>query len=197
MEENNQYNDLNRKPLNDDFFKNGQRVELAPKVKLVFVTGILFVVFGGLALLQSGFSLMNSDAGLASLSMVLSPEGVEQMRRILPIANAFALIMAVIEVAAGIVGIIYCRKPEKAFFVIAFGFLIIGLVIINSFIVGKMTTGIMNAYMNSEYAAMGSVAMGAAKITSIIGLVLSLIIPVLYVIGGFRLNKRKAVTETF
>lgn len=195
MEENNVNNDLNRKPLNDDFFKKGQRVELAPRSKMVFVTGILFTIFGGLALVNVLFSFKNMESGMQYLSVTLTPEGVEQMMKVTPIIRIFSLIMAAVELAAGISGILYCRKPEKAFFVIAYGILLIGLVIINSVVIGRMTTRIMTTYMKTDMIGQMEMVSGITKMSTIIGMVLALIVPVLYLIGGFMLNKRRVQEE--
>lgn len=196
MEENNVNNDLNRRPLNDDFFKKGQRLELAPRSKMVFVTGILFTVFGVLALGNAALSFKNAESGIQYLSATLTAEGVEQMIKVMPIIRIYSLIMGIAELAAGISGVLYCRKPEKAFFIIAYGVLLIGMVMVNSIVVGRMTTRITTTYMKPELIGnMKEMVSGITKMSTIIGMLLALIVPVLYLIGGFILNKRRVQEE--
>lgn len=196
MEENNFNNDLQQEPFNEDFYKTGQRVELAPRSRLVFVTGILFVILGSLALIQSGSAIMSSDYVVKQFGKLLNPEGIAQMQRIMPIVNIFGLISAIVEVAAGIAGIIYCRKPEKAFLIIAFGILIIGIVLINSFVVGKIMNNVITSFISDEFMDAQRIAVVTMKVAGWVGTFIGLVLPVLYLIGGFVLKKRRDAAES-
>lgn len=195
MEEDKVENDLGMKPLNDDFFNGGQRVELAPRSKMVFVTGILFTIFGVVALFNVGISLVNQGTQMALLKKQLTEVGIQKIREISPIVTAFSCLMGLVELAAGIAGVLYCRNPKKAFFVISLGVLLIGMTIINSTLVISKVTQIMTIHMKTNTAYMSQMSSQIIQMSTMIGLLLSLIVPVLYLIGGFILYRRKIREE--
>lgn len=197
MEDNRTENDLGMKPLNDDFFKGGQRVAEVKKSKLVFVVGILFVIFGGIGLLSSIFSMMNQGMSLEGYKLFLTPEGVEKMSKILPMLLMFSLFESAVQLLAGILGILFCRKPEKAFWMISFGILLIGMVVIGTFITKRMMNELISTYMSSgmgmnEIGGMKAMQ-GLTDASGWIAMLIGLVLPILYTIGGFLLNKRKGI----
>lgn len=195
MEDNKVENDLGMKPLDDDFFKGGERTELLPRSKMVFVTGILFTIFGAMALFNVVLSFINQGAQMDILKQQLTEEGIRKMLEISPIVTAFACLMGVVELLAGVVGILYSRVPKKAFFVISLGILLIGMTIINSTLVARKVTQIMLLHMKADMEYMLQMSSRIMQMSTFIGLLLSLVVPVLYLIGGFILYKRKIREE--
>lgn len=118
----------------------------------LLVCGIIMIVFGAISSLASIIAIFGVAVLLATGMVLTAIQGV------------VGIIASVCELVTGIVGVVNCKKPEKAGTCMTLGIILIALQAI-SFILGLIG---------------GSFG--------IIGLILGLILPVLYVIGA-NLNK--------
>lgn len=118
------------------------------------VTGILMIIAGAIAIVTSIIGALGV-AALVYLSDGAASSGLLYASVVLMIVSAGA------ELAAGIIGIVNCNKPEKAQTCIKWGAIVAGLCILGN---------ILNA------------AGGGAL--SIFSLLLGLVLPVLYIIGA-------------
>ncbi len=124
--------------------------------KFLKVTGILMIVFGAIALVVAIIAF----AGIG----VLAAMGASSA--LLTVSVIIALVGAVLELVAGIIGVKNWNKLEKAGTCIAWGIIVIALCIISN---------ILTVVGGGEF--------------SIVNLLTGLVIPVLYLIGGIQ-NKK-------
>ena len=128
--------------------------------KFLKVTGILMIIFGAIALV---FAII----GIASIG-VLAALGASS--GLLTISCILALVGAVVELVAGIIGVMNWNKTEKANVCITWGIIVIALCIISN-ILTVVAGGTFN----------------------IVSLLTGLVIPVLYLIGGIQNKNKKAI----
>ena len=122
------------------------------------VTGILMIVFGTLALVLAIIAI-----AAASLATSL---GIGSM--MLTLSGILALVGAVAQMVAGILGAVNWARPEKAGVCIVWGVIVIVLCILSTILT----------------------LVSDADNFSIISLLTSFVIPVLYLIGAFQ-NKKQ------
>ena len=122
------------------------------------VTGILMIVFGTLALVLAiiAIAAVSLAASLGIGSMMLTLSGI------------LALVGAVAQMVAGILGAVNWARPEKAGVCIVWGVIVIVLCILSTILT----------------------LVSDADNFSIISLLTSFVIPVLYLIGAFQ-NKKQ------
>jgi len=118
---------------------------------LLKVTGILMIIGGAIALI---FSIL-AIAGIALLAAAGASSGL------LYAAGALALVSAVVELVAGILGVANCKKPEKAKTCIVWGVLCALL---------SVASVVLTVVGGGDF--------------SIVSLLLGLALPVLYIIGA-------------
>ena len=140
----------------------------APGKGLLKVSGILFIVFGGISLLLGVLAL----AGLmmpGGAQMVEQTTGVSATTVI--IGAILIVVIAAVNITAGILGVKNANKPEKAqtCFIVAVVLLVI--IIVNSVI--SVSTGQFN----------------------IVSIVIQFVLPVLYLLGAIK-NKEVAGNVT-
>ena len=123
---------------------------------LLKVSGILMIIGGGISLIFAIIAI----AGIALLAAAGASSGL------LYAAGALALVGAVVELIAGILGVVNCKKPEKAKTCIVWGVL---------------------CALLSVAGVILTVAGGGDF--SIVSLLLGLCLPVLYIIGAIT-NKK-------
>ena len=122
------------------------------------VTGILMIIGGGLGII---FSLI-AIAGVAALAYLGADMGA------LIFSSVLAIVGAVIELVAGILGVKNCDKPEKANTCIVMGALVAVLTVVSM---------IVNAVAGGSF--------------SVLSLVTGLVLPGLYIAGAV-MNKKPA-----
>lgn len=137
----------------------------AGKLKVV---GILFIIFGaigvilfGLALAGSGLMVGMSDTiaeGSAATEATVTQGG-----SLIMVMSAVSLIYALVELIAGIMGVKNCRNREKAKSLMVIGSLLVIFSLVSS-ILSMTSTGI--------------------QVSGIIGLVVGLILPIIFVLGA-------------
>ncbi|MDD3339814.1 MAG: hypothetical protein PHS82_13275 [Lachnospiraceae bacterium] len=130
------------------------------------VTGIIMIVFGAIGAL----STLISFAGLSVLMQTYAALGMDTSM-IVP-GLIISAIGGVLQLAAGIIGVVHARKPEKAMLCIIFGVLLVILQIVS----GVTSLLVVNAQ-------------GSSIVTTIISMIIGLILPVLFIYGGI-LNKQ-------
>ena len=129
--------------------------------KFLKVTGILMIIFGAIALIMSILAI----AGIGVLAAVgISAAG-------LWLSGIFALLGAVAEFIAGIIGVKNCDKPEGAKSCVIWGSIVVAFCILSN---------VITLVVYSENFSIFSVFTG-------------LVIPVLYLVGAFQ-NKKEAET---
>lgn len=133
--------------------------------KFLKVTGILMIIFGAIALIVSIIAL----AGLGLVASVAAAMEEEISMGLLTVSAILALVGAIVEFVAGIIGVKNWAKPEKAGVCITWGIIVVALCIVSN----VMTL------------------IGYPENFSAFSLVTGLVIPVLYLIGGFQ-NKKLA-----
>lgn len=127
---------------------------------LLKVVSIIMIVFGAIALIVALLSI----AGIA----VLIASGIGTA--LLYGALVVSIIQCIIFFVAGILGVVYAKKKEKAGTVIVFGIVLIILNVL-SIILSVVSGGQVNA-----------------------SVIISFILPVLYLVGGY-LNKNSVPAE--
>ena len=123
------------------------------------VVGILMIVFGGIAL------VLGIIAAVAVAAVAFLSEGL-LTTNLLYASTALMVASAVAELVAGIVGVVNCKKPEKAGVCIVWGAIVAGLCVAGT---------VLNLVANGEF--------------NIFTLAVGLVLPVLFIIGGVN-NKK-------
>ena len=118
------------------------------------VTGILMIIGGGISIIMSIIAVL----GVAALVYISDGEASSAM---LYASVALMVVSAVSQLVAGIIGVVNCKKPEKAGVCIAWGVIVAVLCIAGTIL---------------DSAGGGSF--------SILSLVLGLVLPILYIIGA-------------
>lgn len=124
--------------------------------KFLKVTGILMIIFGALALVLAIIAI----AGISLLAAMGASSGL------LTVSCILALVGAVAELVAGIIGVKNWNKLENAGTCITWGIIVIVLCVISN---------ILTVVGGGDF--------------SVLNLVTGLVIPVLYLIGGLQ-NKK-------
>ena len=123
------------------------------------VTGILMIIGGGI-------SIIMSIAAIIGVAAILTLGGVGA--GILVFACILALAGSAIELVTGIVGVVNCKKPEKATVCLVWGIVVAVLNVVSSILSASAGNGF-----------------------SVSSLILGLVLPVLFIIGA-ALNKQQA-----
>lgn len=123
------------------------------------VVGILMIVFGGIAL------VLGIIAAVAVAAVAFLSEGL-LTTNLLYASTALMVASAVAELVAGIVGVVTCKKPEKAGVCIVWGAIVAVLCVAGT---------VLNLVANGEF--------------NIFTLAVGLVLPVLFIIGGVN-NKK-------
>lgn len=118
------------------------------------VTGILMIIGGGISIILSIIAVL----GVAALVYISDGEASSAM---LYASVALMVVSAVAQLVAGIIGVVNCKKPEKAGVCIAWGVIVAVLCIAGT---------ILNSVGGGSF--------------SILSLVLGLVLPILYIIGA-------------
>ena len=118
------------------------------------VTGILMIIGGGISIILSIIAVL----GVAALVYISDGEASSAM---LYASVALMVVSAVAQLVAGIIGVVNCKKPEKAGVCIAWGIIVAVLCIAGT---------ILNSAGGGSF--------------SILSLVLGLVLPILYIIGA-------------
>ena len=126
------------------------------------VTGILMIIGGGISIIMGIIAAL----GVAALAYI--SDGTVSSA-LLYASVVLMLISAVAELVAGIIGVVNCRKPEKAGVCIAWGIIVAVLSVAGT---------ILNSVGGGSFSAFS--------------LILGLVLPVLYIIGAV-FNKKEHV----
>lgn len=126
------------------------------------VTGILMIIGGGISIIMSIVAVL----GIAALVYISDGEASSAM---LYASVALMVVSAVAQLVAGIIGVVNCKKPEKAGVCIAWGVIVAVLCIAGT---------ILNSVGGGSF--------------SIFSLVLGLVLPILYIIGAV-FNKKEHI----
>lgn len=125
--------------------------------KFLKVTGILMIIFGSIALIIAIMALL----GLGVLEAIGAPMGL------LWASGIIALLGAVAEFVAGIIGVVNWNKPNKANTCIGWGIAVAAMCVISNIFT----------------------LIGYLENFNVFSLLTGLVIPVLYLIGAFK-NKK-------
>ncbi len=125
--------------------------------KFLKVTGILMIIFGSIALIIAIVALL----GLGVLEAIGAPMGL------LWASGIIALLGAVAEFVAGIIGVVNWNKPNKANICIGWGIAVAAMCVISNIFT----------------------LIGYPENFNVFSLLTGLVIPVLYLIGAFK-NKK-------
>lgn len=131
--------------------------------KFLKVTGILMIIFGAIALIVAIIAV----AGLGLLASLAESMGEEIPMGMLTVSAILALIGAVVQLIAGIIGVKNWAKPEKAGVCILWGIIVVALCVVSNVLT----------------------LIGYPENFSVLSVLTGLVIPVLYLIGGFQ-NKK-------
>ena len=126
------------------------------------VTGILMIIGGGISIIMGIIAAL----GVAALAYI--SDGTVSSA-LLYASVVLMLIRAVAELVAGIIGVVNCRKPEKAGVCIAWGIIVAVLSVAGT---------ILNSVGGGSFSAFS--------------LILGLVLPVLYIIGAVFNKKEHA-----
>lgn len=126
------------------------------------VTGILMIIGGGISIIMGIIAAL----GVAALAYI--SDGTVSSA-LLYASVVLMLISAVAELVAGIIGVVNCKKPEKAGVCIAWGIIV--------------------AVLSVAGTILNSVGGGSFSVFS---LILGLVLPVLYIIGAVFNKKEHA-----
>lgn len=122
--------------------------------KFLKVTGILMIIFGALAIVMDLIAM----AGLGVLAAIGAPMGALWLSAIV------GLVGAVLELVAGINGVLNAEKPEKAKTCMVWGIIVAGMCVLSNLIT-------LFAYPANF---------------SIVSLLLGLVIPALFIFGAYK-----------
>ena len=122
--------------------------------KFLKVTGILMIIFGALAIVMELIAM----AGLGVLEAIGAPMGALWLSAIV------GLVGSVLELVAGINGVLNAEKPEKAKTCMVWGIIIAGMCVISNLIT-------LFAYPDNF---------------NIVSLLLGLVIPALFIFGAYK-----------
>ena len=123
------------------------------------VTGILMIIGGGISIIMGIIAALS----VAALAYIAGGDS----SALLYASVVLMLISAVAELVAGIIGVVNCKKPEKAGVCIAWGIIV--------------------AVLSVAGTTLNSVGGGTFSVFS---LILGLVLPVLYIIGAV-FNKKE------
>ena len=126
------------------------------------VTGILMIIGGGISIIMGIIAAL----GVAALAYI--SDGTVSSA-LLYASVVLMLISAVAELVAGIIGVVNCKKPEKAGDCIAWGIIVAVLSVAGT---------ILNSVGGGSFSAFS--------------LILGLVLPVLYIIGAVFNKKEHA-----
>ena len=126
------------------------------------VTGILMIIGGGISIIVSIIAAL----GVAALAYISDGEASSAM---LYASVALMIVSAVAQLVAGIIGVVNCKKPEKAGSCIVWGIIVAVLCVAGT---------ILNAVGGGSF--------------SVFSLMLGLVLPVLYIIGAV-FNKKEHI----
>ena len=140
------------------------------------ITGILMVIFCGIGIISSMVSLVGMSAVSSLLPKSMSIGG-------LTVSTFLSMLVAGAGLFVGIMGIINCERPDKAKTCMMLGLGYAALDIINYIISIIISLSYLN---NTALIRAGINVGGTALLTTIIGLVISLVLPALYVIGAYQ-----------
>ena len=126
------------------------------------VTGILMIVGGGISIIMGIIAAL----GVAALAYI--SDGTVSSA-LLYASVVLMLISAVAELVAGIIGVVNCKKPEKAGVCIAWGIIVAVLSVAGT---------ILNSVCGGSFSAFS--------------LILGVVLPVLYIIGAVFNKKEHA-----
>ena len=136
----------------------------APGQTLLKVVSILYIIFGALFALVALLSLFLGSLLTSFVSSIVGDYGALLGGAVGFVLFIVFLIIAAVDLVAGIIGVKQCGDPSKAMFFIVFGFILGGLSLI-SFITNFQ-----------------------------IGNLIGMIMPVLFIVGGFmNKNAAKSV----
>lgn len=127
------------------------------------ITGILMIIGGALMMILSLIAIV----GIAALAYLSDGEISSSL---LYGSGALALVSAVVQLVAGIMGVKYCNRPDKAGTCMGWGIAVAVLFIISM---------VLNYVGGGEF--------------KVVSLATGLIIPVLYIIGAYK-NMKQAKT---
>ena len=125
------------------------------------VTGILMIIGGGISIIMGIIAALS----VAALAYIAGGDS----SALLYASVVLMLISAVAELVAGIIGVVNCRKPEKAGVCIAWGIIVAVLSVAGT---------ILNSVGGGSFSAFS--------------LILGLVLPVLYIIGAVFNKKEHA-----
>ena len=168
------------------------------KSTMLQVVGILCIIFGSIATVTSivgklglGVILSGVTEGFESLSeMGNFMESWNKIVSSLNLSLTIAVIAAIIMLVAGIMGVVSCRKPEKAMMIIVFGVLLIVFAVL-PVVMGMMTAGNVKKLVDEMGAAASFIDPKVFQPNMIVSAI-NLVLPVLYLIGGLQLKKLAA-----
>lgn len=129
------------------------------KNSLLFVSGILMIIGGAIALILWGVLA-------ATLATVLSIVGDTDGMQLVAVSTYLGLGGSVIQLVAGILGVANAAKPQKATVCIIFGFL--------TFVI-SIVANVLNVAGNNK--------------VSVVSIILGIVLPVIYLIGAFQNKK--------
>ena len=126
------------------------------------VTGILMIIGGGISIILGIIAAL----GVAALAYISDGEISSAM---LYASVALMIVSAAAQLVAGIIGIVNCKKPEKAGTCIVWGIIVAVLCVVGT---------ILNSVGGGSF--------------SVFSLMLGLVLPVLYIIGAAS-NKKEYI----
>jgi len=140
----------------------------APGRKFLLVTGILFIVFNAIGALLTPMTLMTIDFWLPMF-------GGEAMRGTWTLIYVGSIILSLFAVLVGILGVAFSNKVEK-------GGLLVVLAVVT--VVSSVVYNIVYTVNIMNYS-------GEMGIGTIVGIPISLVLPILFIIGAMK-NKKVA-----
>ncbi len=178
-------------------YPNGENaVQMAPipqklKAKMLFVISIIMLIFAAISLISTTVSVAGMNGIIETYkSMGMPLEMLTDVRKFLQASVIFSLIFSIIKIGFGAVGILSVKKPERSNLIIISGFIMVGLVFINLFVITKPLMDIMKPFLEGLGVGAG------ADLGNVIGVIMSLILPILYIISGIMLGRLKEDDST-
>lgn len=143
--------------------------------KFLKVVGIILIVFGGISLLMALFSVMGASA-IISMGM---PAGIMWA------SIVFSVVASGIQLFAGICGVRYCEVTEKAKTCLILGVIMVVIQVVSA-VIGYIQT-VQTAHLATLTS--GVVSSTTTVMSTVFGLIIGLILPVLYLYGAILNTK--------
>lgn len=144
--------------------------------KFLKVTGILMIIFGGIGLIGSFIAA----AAVSMVSSMLDGIDIGSIMTLMTLLTVFSFAGSIIQLASGILGVVFSAKQEKAMICMSAGIVVL--------VLGIASTLILPLMISRDPLLADSFNVNPLSVVS------SAVLPVLFIIGAYK-NKASNTNE--